>query len=373
MTSQDLVKGIDITGLTKVTGSELIQLIDAGRLASDKGIRIITTDTAVGVPDVPDPSDTVEGVAVTFWSRYKWVRISHEDEPEPFVKEYCWNPNAASDATYLRWYDLETKAEAAQDAADAAQADATQALTDSAAAVTTANNALTTANAAQTTATAAYTLGETAIATNVIQDAQISNINDRLDTITDQIGETTFPLSVPNGGTGSNNTGGARSNLGLAKAAIHTVFLKDVKAQGTNGGTFTAGAWRDRALNTKSGTTAGYVTLDSITGIFTLTRGSYILEAEVPGVSVDAHSAVLYNETDGEIHTIGSSELAIDSSSASSYSKIFAYIEIDATTEFKIQHYCTSTQADTGFGYPTNIAGKSEVYTQVKISVLGDS
>ncbi len=56
ITTQDLVKGIDITGLTSVSGSELNQLVDAGRLANDKGGIIETQDTNINVPLVPDPN-----------------------------------------------------------------------------------------------------------------------------------------------------------------------------------------------------------------------------------------------------------------------------------------------------------------------------
>lgn len=39
--------------------------------------------------------------------------------------------------------------------------------------------------------------------------------------------------------------------------AGEVVFISDQKASGTNGGTFTAGAWRTRALNTESGSITG--------------------------------------------------------------------------------------------------------------------
>lgn len=89
--NQDLVKGIDFTGETSLTQSELNQLVDSGTVASDKGLTVVTTDVA-GVPEVPNASVT------TKWQRYIWLRITATS-----IILYVWNPAAATDATYLKW------------------------------------------------------------------------------------------------------------------------------------------------------------------------------------------------------------------------------------------------------------------------------
>ena len=101
LTSQDLKKGLDITAQTTVTGSEFNQLIDAGRLGDDKGMNIVTQDTSLNVPLVPDPNSTVEGVLVTFWKRYTWVRQPFDNTG--VVLKYSWNEFLTSDPTYLKW------------------------------------------------------------------------------------------------------------------------------------------------------------------------------------------------------------------------------------------------------------------------------
>lgn len=92
VTTQDLVKGIDLSGFGSVTGTQLNQLVDSGLVASDKGLCILTTDTGL-VPDVPNPSG-----ATLKWVRYLWIRVQTSS-----VTVYCWNPNTGADPTYLKW------------------------------------------------------------------------------------------------------------------------------------------------------------------------------------------------------------------------------------------------------------------------------
>ena len=100
-TSQDMVKGIDISGLSSVSASEYMQLIDAGRTASDKGLNIVTTDLALNTPVVPNPNVVLEGVTPTWWIRYIWIRKPFDNTGQVIL--YGWNDSLASDPTYLQW------------------------------------------------------------------------------------------------------------------------------------------------------------------------------------------------------------------------------------------------------------------------------
>lgn len=91
---QDIVKGLDPTGFTAISGAQLAQLVDNGTPYTDKGMVIMTTDAA-GVPDVPNAATT------TKWKRYLWVR-----QTATTTKVYAWNDTAASEATFLKWIDL---------------------------------------------------------------------------------------------------------------------------------------------------------------------------------------------------------------------------------------------------------------------------
>ena len=65
------------------------------------------------------------------------------------------------------------------------------------------------------------------------------------------------------------------------------LHIQDQKPQGTNGGTFTSGAWRTRDLNT--------VLTNTITGAsladnqITLPAGKYYVEASAPAYQTFAH------------------------------------------------------------------------------------
>ncbi len=91
--SQDLIKGIDLTGRTSVAGDELNQLVDEANPSSDRGFILTTTDV-LGVAVVPDPTDTGEDKL----ERYIWRRVTADT-----VVLYSWNPSAATNVTYLKW------------------------------------------------------------------------------------------------------------------------------------------------------------------------------------------------------------------------------------------------------------------------------
>ena len=97
MTTQNFVKGVDFTGVTEITAELLNQLVDLGTVATDKGIVLVSTDTAMNTPDVPNVNNT------TAWKKYIWVRIPHVNADGQTPVLYFWNDNAASDGTFLKW------------------------------------------------------------------------------------------------------------------------------------------------------------------------------------------------------------------------------------------------------------------------------
>jgi hypothetical protein len=148
MTTQDFQKRLDITGLTEITGSQINQSVETAYPADDKGLIIETTDTAVDVPEVPDPNEELESVTPTYWTRYLWKRNPHADDDENGVRLYAWNPNAESHATFLKWEDFDTVANEALELAEEALETAEEAATNATTALTQSTNAVNTANAA---------------------------------------------------------------------------------------------------------------------------------------------------------------------------------------------------------------------------------
>jgi hypothetical protein len=153
-------------------------------------------------------------------------------------------------------------------------------------------------------------------------------------------------------------------------------FLKDIKGATVAGGTFTAGAWQLRELNTVEGD-ASFVSLN--TNQFVLSAGTYMIEAEAPAYSTDRHIAKLRNVTDNADVSGGLGTLEF-STGDQTRSKIYVTFAINASKVFEIRHYCTATTATTGFGY--NVAtglpsvpvgttiSNNVVYTTVKITKL---
>lgn len=143
-------------------------------------------------------------------------------------------------------------------------------------------------------------------------------------------------------------------------------ILNDTQLSGTNGGTFTSGAWRTRTLNTKVADQIGVV-LNS--NQFTLTAGVYEIDAAAPGYATSYHKARLQNITDGTTDAVGSAET--DAVAVTSCSRILCLLTLSSTKVFELQHYCSATRATDGFGGATSIAGVNEVYSQIKIKKVG--
>jgi hypothetical protein len=161
----DFVKGIDFTGLATAAAGDHNTLIDNATPYTDKGLVGETTDSAVGVPVVPNVGVT------TKWATYVWKRTPHAADTNKTPWIYIWCPNAASVATYLQWQRvtadtatelaliaaLDTRVDAVEVSTASALATANAANAQSAQAALDAATALTNANAAS--ANAATALG----------------------------------------------------------------------------------------------------------------------------------------------------------------------------------------------------------------------
>lgn len=144
-------------------------------------------------------------------------------------------------------------------------------------------------------------------------------------------------------------------------------FLKDVRPTGTEGGTFTAGAFQTRALNTLEGDNS---VCSLSANQFTLQPGTYIIEAVAMVYLVNQHKAIIKNISNNTDAIIGSSMYASISYDVSNTLNIYGTITIGTTTVFELQHRCTIGRGANGLGVMTNYTGIPEVYAQVKITKL---
>jgi hypothetical protein len=142
----------------------------------------------------------------------------------------------------------------------------------------------------------------------------------------------------------------------IAPAAV----MEDQKASGTDGGTFTAGAWQTRTFNTKVRDPGGLITLAS--NQFTPAVDGWV-EWSAPAGSVSDHQTRLYNVTDGAAVAYGTSELT--SSANAGANRSFGCAAVAAGKTYRIEHRCATTHNDTGMG-SSNGFGGPEIYTRVQ-------
>jgi hypothetical protein len=135
----------------------------------------------------------------------------------------------------------------------------------------------------------------------------------------------------------------------------------DQKTLGTDGGTFTSGAWRVRDLNT---TIANTDTTNIALGTneFTLQTGNYYIQwqaiAGAPNMS--AHQSGLHDAS--SFVQMGKS---MRNWTATGDSCGFARVTPGSATTYTIQHQCQTTTSTTGFGWAADFA--VEIYTVVEI------
>lgn len=145
-------------------------------------------------------------------------------------------------------------------------------------------------------------------------------------------------------------------------------IIEDQKPAGTDGGTFTSGAWRTRDLNTITSDPDSIVTLNA--NQFTLEAGDYLIEGYVSAYTVNVHQAGIYNITDSQFNFYGSSQSASSGNAGSNRSIFSGRITISIPKVFEVRHECGTTKTSDGLGRSTSL-GAYELYTQVKITKLG--
>lgn len=153
--------------------------------------------------------------------------------------------------------------------------------------------------------------------------------------------------AAPTGGSG-----------GLYSAYI---CIHDQKAQNTSGGTFTAGDWRTRDLNTEVADTGNNASIAS--NQITLAAGTYSCLIFANAFRVDLHRARLYNITDSAVILLSTTNYTKSASQIGDNDKaiIAGRFTIAAEKVLEIQHYCLTTGTTTGFGVASNQA--AEIYT----------
>lgn len=140
--------------------------------------------------------------------------------------------------------------------------------------------------------------------------------------------------------------------------------IRDEKASGTDGGTFTSGSWQTRTLNTVKTNEIIGASLSS--NQITLPAGTYEIEAFSIGYRCELHKTRLRNISDSSDLLIGSSERSYTTGRTSSKSKLRGRFTIAASKTIELQHRCSSTYSTEGYGVACSF-GVVEVYSDIII------
>ena len=137
---------------------------------------------------------------------------------------------------------------------------------------------------------------------------------------------------------------------GNVRRGIQTyAIICDQKSSGTDGGTFSNGAWRTRDLNTEIFDPDNIVSVAS--NQFTLGAGTYLIKAYASAIEVNRHQTRLYNVTSSAVVEVGSSEHSSSSGGfATNKSFVNARITITGNTTFELQHRCHVSRSNDGYG-----------------------
>ena len=162
---------------------------------------------------------------------------------------------------------------------------------------------------------------------------------------------------------------GKKYNPNTPAPAKHYILIIDEKSAGTGGGTFTAGAWQTRDLNTVKTDTGSHASLSN--NQITLAAGTYEVEISCPACAVNSHKARLYNITDSTTALVGTTEFAYSGMyTFQTRSFILGVLTIDEPKVFEVQHRCSSTRKTDGFGKAANY-DEVEVYTVAQFYKVG--
>jgi hypothetical protein len=153
-------------------------------------------------------------------------------------------------------------------------------------------------------------------------------------------------------------------SFGVYSLEPQTVFLKDIKAVNTAGGSATAGSWETRTLTDSIGDIS---IAPLVANQFTLQAGVYDIEAMVPAHLCNRFQGKLRNVTDSIDAIVGQSAFNDGGAAeAQTYSQIAGRVVLTSAKVFEIQMQVQTSSATNGMGLPANL-GVPEVYTQVKI------
>ena len=144
-------------------------------------------------------------------------------------------------------------------------------------------------------------------------------------------------------------------NLSFGAGGLFSSYaiISDTKASNVNGGTFTAGAWQTRDLQTENADPDNIVSISS--NQFTLQAGSYLIKFQSTGYHVHRHITKLRDITNSANKGYGIMGYSNTTNATSNISHGMARVTISGATVYEIQHACQTTKSTNGMGNNTYI------------------
>jgi hypothetical protein len=158
-----------------------------------------------------------------------------------------------------------------------------------------------------------------------------------------------------------------RTEQAITASYLGHFIVQETQASGTDGGTFTSGAWRTRDLNTVQHNSISGASLASKR--VTLPAGTYRVRGGAFAFRVNSNAARLYSITASATLLIGSSNYAYSSDNGYVESAVVGIFTLGATTVIELQHDCETTFSDRGFG-DSGDTGERELYAHLEIERL---
>lgn len=380
LSTQDLLHGIDFTGINPASGGDHNNLVDQSAPVDDgggygKGLVIVTKDQAVNTPDVPN------AVVTGKWSRYLWIRIPHNAATDLKPKAYAWNIAGPNDVTFLHWTVIAPSTADFQAQIDVLGVIANSALLSANAANVTASNAnsnaataLTNANAAETSANNAAALAGTANtnATNAGNAASQAS-TDAANALAAANAQKSVTTALLHGPIALQQV---RTNRGVTAVEWFSpvdlyVSITEQYAKNTDGLNAVLGA-NIRQFNTKI-TDPGNLAITIVAGVITLRAGTYYVKARYASRGKLAQGFLIKN-SDNSLLLEGTSDWIniVTGSSNHSFGSIDGVITLAADTAIRVDHYFSGAVAN-GQGLACNLGpgGSHEVYATFEARLIG--
>lgn len=162
------------------------------------------------------------------------------------------------------------------------------------------------------------------------------------------------------------------TDMGIDSPLIHIQHT----TSGTNDtGTFSAGAWRTRPLNTLVHNSITGASFDDQDIEIILPAGKYYVEAYSCAFYVDANYARLFNLTNGQQVLIGEYGLSNPNAGYNNTgSTVRGRFTLNSTSNLQLQHYCQTSRSTTGFGYNSSaLDSQPSAFADVRVWRVGEA